>query len=1063
MTIKFFFKQLRYDCRILLVFSLVGINRNFVFSQNVVINSTPNTACNGLPCDWQGPSIMINEIMISPTAGDGSLVGPGPVDGRGEWIELYNPDVCNPVDISCYYLGNHTFEGSGGFRLPNNLIVPPAGFVILRGVLAAPVPASSLVANGGNVIEIVAPQEINGIGTCVVGNPGNRLWFPNAGGWFAFYNANGVPQDAISWGSPAATDLAGNPCIPVRPGCGASATLGSYNQIPPQNKTYGSSANANNHVGQSIRRIPDGGPWAGVGNPTYANCNSPCFTPGVSTCTATATVMSAPGNPPYTYQWNDPDNQTTQNAIGLCPGSVSVTVTSSNGITSTETVTISDFVPNVSFNMTASLCANASPIQLTGFSPVAINNQQGVFSGPGVNLGQFDPVNAGPGLHEITYTFTDQSGCTNNAQTTLSVLPLPILSIISPDDVCVNADPIQLSLIPSGGFLSGPGVVGNTFNPTVAGLGSHVLTYTFTDANGCSNTTTKSILVNPIPQISITSLTALCINDNPIALSGNPVNGFFSYNNIPISNFNPADFGVGNHSINYTASDLNGCSNELSFVITVNPLPVVSFQINDDLCLNSLFYEFTNYSVSPPGGNVVFSGPGVVSNGILALNAGEGIHNILLTYTDLNGCNNAANANVVVFGVPLVEMSGNNEQYCVTDSITNFSFDPPDGLLYGQSTLNNQFFPSLNPPGFYDLYYVYIDPNGCTDTLFFIVEVTALPDLSILTEPFVCFNSQEFIVPTTPQNVGNITVNGASTNLINPNSLGVGVHQIFFEYTDPIGCYNSTSKLLYVAPIPDIDLNLSPISDCPPVNYVFNASITQNQTCSWDFGDNSNASICGPIEHSYLEAGCYSPIFSVTNEFNCSNDTLLFNHICVYPVPLASFVYGPTELTIQQSTTQFLNNSIGASSYVWNFDINGNIQTSFLQNPAFTFPLGFVGFYPVTLYAISDQGCIDSAQIVINIEADVTLYVPNTFTPDNDNFNQLWRAYADGIDLNSFQLVVYNRWGEIVWESFNAEVGWDGKYGGKIVPTGTYVWTITAKHLFKDKRQKWTGHVNVLY
>jgi gliding motility-associated-like protein len=246
------------------------------------------------------------------------------------------------------------------------------------------------------------------------------------------------------------------------------------------------------------------------------------------------------------------------------------------------------------------------------------------------------------------------------------------------------------------------------------------------------------------------------------------------------------------------------------------------------------------------------------------------------------------------------------------------------------------------------------------------------------------------------------------------------------------------------------------------LSYAFSATSSGAQSCVWDFGDGTSEVGCSPVAHTYFESGCYSPTFTVLNEFGCAADTLLFNHICVHPVPLAAFTYGPTDLTIYQSTTQFVNLSAGATNYLWNFNINGEIQSSTQTNLSYSFPLGAVGFYPVTLYAISDEGCIDSTTIVIEIEADVILYVPNTFTPDGDQFNEIWRVYADGIDIYTFHLQVFNRWGELIWESYNAEAGWNGKYGGKVVPDGTYIWKISAKHLFKDKRQTWTGHVNVL-
>src|SRR5690606_13292573 len=154
---------------------------------NATFTTTVNTNCNGSGCDYEGPSILINELMISPLTNDGSMSGPGTGAGRGEWIELYNPDLCEPIDISCYYLGNNTNEGNGGFVIPAGTIIPPVGFAMIRGANVPAVPANLLVQNGGNVVEIVVPADITDPGVC---SGGTRLWFPNAGGWFAFYDSN---------------------------------------------------------------------------------------------------------------------------------------------------------------------------------------------------------------------------------------------------------------------------------------------------------------------------------------------------------------------------------------------------------------------------------------------------------------------------------------------------------------------------------------------------------------------------------------------------------------------------------------------------------------------------------------------------------------------------------------------------------------------------------------------------------------------------------------------------------------------------------------------------------
>ncbi|WP_148235403.1 lamin tail domain-containing protein [Fluviicola taffensis] len=113
-------------------------------------SSQLNTNCNGTDCNYSGPTILINELMISPFDNDGSISGNGGVSaGRGEWIELYNPNLCESIDISCYYLGNNTPEGNGGFVIPAGTIVPPSGFCMIRGGNVPAVPANLLVQNGG--------------------------------------------------------------------------------------------------------------------------------------------------------------------------------------------------------------------------------------------------------------------------------------------------------------------------------------------------------------------------------------------------------------------------------------------------------------------------------------------------------------------------------------------------------------------------------------------------------------------------------------------------------------------------------------------------------------------------------------------------------------------------------------------------------------------------------------------------------------------------------------------------------------------------------------------------
>ena len=118
--------------------------------------------------------------------------------------------------------------------------------------------------------------------------------------------------------------------------------------------------------------------------------------------------------------------------------------------------------------------------------------------------------------------------------------------------------------------------------------------------------------------------------------------------------------------------------------------------------------------------------------------------------------------------------------------------------------------------------------------------------------------------------------------------------------------------------------------------------------------------------------------------------------------------------------------------------------------------------YSITLIATNDAGCIDSVTQIIEIKPEFSIYVPNAFTPDGEEFNQNWKIFVNGHDQYDFDLYLYNRWGEVIWESHDASVGWDGTYQGQLVQSGMYTWQITVKLPYVDERREFVGHVSVL-
>ena len=107
----------------------------------VSFTTETNTNCNGIECAYEGPKVLINEMVINPVSGDGAIWHATDQSG-GEWVELYNPDLCSPVDISCFYIGNNAFDAladptanyPGGFVIPPGTVLPPAGFLLIHGI-----------------------------------------------------------------------------------------------------------------------------------------------------------------------------------------------------------------------------------------------------------------------------------------------------------------------------------------------------------------------------------------------------------------------------------------------------------------------------------------------------------------------------------------------------------------------------------------------------------------------------------------------------------------------------------------------------------------------------------------------------------------------------------------------------------------------------------------------------------------------------------------------------------------------------------------------------------------
>ena len=209
-------------------------------------------------------------------------------------------------------------------------------------------------------------------------------------------------------------------------------------------------------------------------------------------------------------------------------------------------------------------CVTASPLSLSGL-PAG-----GTWSGSGVSGSMFTPSVAGAGTIRIYYSYTDENGCSSVDSTEIVVNDIPQLNPGTYGPLCVSASPVFLQGTPTGGTWSGTGVSGSTFDPSVAGVGTHAVNYSVTITGGCVTDTTIDIRVNPLPNLDLGTYEPLCEEDEIITLTATPTGGTWSGTGTNGSTFNPALAGLGVHVLTYHYTDAFGCSAVQEVSIQVN-------------------------------------------------------------------------------------------------------------------------------------------------------------------------------------------------------------------------------------------------------------------------------------------------------------------------------------------------------------------------------------------------------------------------------------------------------------------------------------------------------------
>lgn len=542
--------------------------------------------------------------------------------------------------------------------------------------------------------------------------------------------------------------------------------------------------------------------------------------------------------------------------IGVFPVTYSFTNGSGCTASSTKNVTV-NALPTVTVGSNFSSCINGANIPLTSGSPAG-----GTWSGLGVTSGQFNPGVAGAGNIVLTYTFTNGGGCTNSASLTATVNPLPTVSAGIDLGTCASVTNLNLTGgTPVGGAWSGPGVTGNIFNATIAGIGTSVITYTYTDANGCTNSATRNVTVTASPSVTGGADQAVCLNTSPFTITGgSPGGGTWSGTGVFNNIFDPSQSGLGTFSLTYTFNNGAGCSGTATKNIQVKSIPVVSAGSNLQYCLNAGIQNLTGGS--PAGG--IWSGTGVVGTTFNPFTAGVG--NQVLTYSfTQNGCTNSSTTQVSVFAIPTVS-AGPDLSTCVNNSSLNLTgASPAGGTWSGTAVTGNIFNATVAGIGTYILTYSYTDGNSCTVTATRQVTVNSLPVVNAGSNFSVCINSAPITLSGFSPTGGTWTGAGISGGNFSPALSGPGIFTLTYTFSNGSGCTVSSTRQATVYSLPTVTAGVD-------LTLCANSSITNLTGATPAGGTWSGSGVVGTsFNPGLVGAGIYSATYSYTDANSCTN------------------------------------------------------------------------------------------------------------------------------------------------------------------------------------------------
>ena len=737
--------------------------------------------------------------------------------------------------------------------------------------------------------------------------------------------------------------------------------------------------------------------------------------------------------------------------------------------TSTVTVTVSGGLPALDgsqFTASALVPATASFDNTT-----AANN--GTINISGLQNGDF-----------YSFDITDDNGCPVTV-TGGPFVAVPIADAGADDQACALTYDLQAVASYGAGSWSG-GPVGTTFAPnantanaTVTVPNSGVYTFTWTENNGlgCVDSDAVDISFSDISIPAVITNASCAAADGQIVVAPQDGVGPYTYNWTSGGNM-AIESNLGSGNVTVTVTDDIGCTLDSTFTITQPVGFNVVVNSADETCFELCDGQL---EMIPDGiGPYTYDWTPNVSAANMEVDLCQDDYEVLIT--DADGCTETVNATVGGPTEVTAVLSADVTEICIGGSavlsaVVNGGTPPYATYTWVAvpadiSLVANDPNPTVSPVVTTTYTLVVTDANGCPSAPVDIV-IDVLPPLTLdVIRPL--FSPDTSICPYDFATI-NLTAGGGDGNYniyllpddVNPITLPIDTQPLVtttFDFMVTDGCTTPpafTSSTVTVHILPPVMIDAEPDSGCHPLTVEFSdLTVPAAVAWSWNFGDpegSSNISSDQNPEHLYSGAGTYDVSLSITTAEGCVTDSTFVDYIEVFPLPYASFTLDPEIINLLDADIAFTDLSTGEIvDWRWNF---GDGETSSIQSPDHVYT--DTGVFIINLVVTTDRGCTDETSRQLIVEPDFTFYVPNAFTPNSDDTNDGFRGYGEGINWDTYQMSIFNRWGELLYYTEDINDPWDGSYKGLQVEISVYVWKIRFYDINGQSHNLY-GHVSLV-